>query len=84
MVKKLGLTGLMIFSLCSCSSIELIHEPIGCLGQPRISLGFTNSEYETVTLDVEQKLIIFVGKLRARINAQCELNKRHDINHGAE
>ena len=82
MIKKLVLITLTSCSLFSCSTVELIHEPVGCLGQYDVSLGLTQAEYEAIDLSVEQKIIIFTKTLRARIDAQCEINLKHDINHG--
>jgi len=84
MIKKSALIILTSCSLFACSSTELIHEPVDCLGQPNASLGLTESEYKSVTIEAEQKLIVFIKTLRARIDAQCELNRLHDVNHSNE
>ena len=75
---------LISFSLSACTTMELIHEPVGCLGQPSVTLGLTAEEYATVTLPVERKVIIFARTLRARIDAQCEINKAHDRLHAED
>jgi len=33
-----------VTSLTACSSIELAHVSVDCLGQPKVSLNFTNEE----------------------------------------
>ena len=78
MIKKSLLTISIIFSLSACSNIKLIHEPVGCAGQPKISLGFTQGELKPISKEARQKLVVFINTLRLRIDAQCEINNMHD------
>lgn len=81
MIKKSLLMISIIFSLSACSTIELIHVPVGCMGQPKVSIGFTQDEFSGLNKTAKQKLVIFSKTLRARIDAQCEINLKHDELH---
>lgn len=73
---------LMILTVCSlsaCSTVELIHEPVDCLGQPKVSLGLTQEEFNGLDKSTIDKIVIFGKTLRARIDFQCELNRFHDL-----
>ena len=80
-MKKLPLMILMIFNLSACSTLEVVHNPVGCIGQPVVSLGFTSEEAESLSESVKKKIVIFANTLRARIDAQCAKNKNHDKIH---
>jgi hypothetical protein len=79
MIKKSLLTTLITFSLTGCGSTELIHADVGCMGQPQVSIGFTQKEADALTEPAKQKLVIFVKTLRARIDSQCKINIKHDL-----
>ena len=81
MIKNQVLTILTIFSLSACSSVEVVHAPVKCLGQPAVSIGLTQSEYDDTSKEVLDKMVIFAKTLRARIDAQCEINAEHDRLH---
>lgn len=72
---------LTIFSLTGCSTLKIVHVPVGCEGQPNVSINFDDKEAETITDDMLLKLTIFATTLRERINSQCEINKEHDRLH---
>ena len=80
-MKKLLLTILIIFNLSACSTLEVVHNPVGCIGQPMVSFGFTSEEVESLSESVKKKIIIFARTLRGRIDAQCAKNKNHDKIH---
>lgn len=81
-MKKLLLTILISFSLSACSTIEVVHNPVGCLGQPVVSLGLTDDETATLSEGVKKKIVIFANVLRERIDRQCAKNHNHDSVHG--
>lgn len=81
-MKKLALIVLTAFSLTACSTIEVVHAPVGCLGQPSVSLGLTQSEYDTIAPAAVDKIVVFAKTLRLRIDAQCKINIEHDRIHG--
>lgn len=77
-LKNLIKVALISTVLCSCSSIELAHTNIGCIGQPDISINLTESEIEQIPESADEKIFLFVLSLRERINAQCRINAEHD------
>ena len=77
-MKKLLLTILISFSLSACSTIEVVHNPVGCLTQPFVSLGLTEAETGTLSTPIKKKIVIFANTLRLIISTQCEKNKLHD------
>ena len=72
---------LIAFNLSACTTIELIHVPVGCEGQPKVSLNLTDEEAEVITDEMETKIVLFATTLRERINTQCQINKIHDEIH---
>lgn len=78
MIKRLLLSSLTICSLAACSNTELIHSDVGCLSQPQVSMNLTNEEAGTISDSAKKKIVIFAKTLRARIDAQCEINRSHD------
>ncbi len=72
---------LITFSLSACSTVEVIHAPVGCLGQPTATLNFTKLEFDAMTNGSKKKLVVFAKTLRARIYAQCKVNHNHDKLH---
>ena len=84
MIKNLALTALTAFSLTACSTLEVVHAPVGCEGQPKVSLGLTQEEYDDTSKAVLDKVTIFAKTLRARIDAQCEINAEHDRLHSSD
>lgn len=67
--------------LTACSTIEIAHEPVNCLGQPEVSHSFTIDEKNRLTDDMKLKMRIFAVTLRQRIISQCDINKEHDELH---
>jgi hypothetical protein len=79
---KASAHGLIIFSLSACSTIEIIHVPVGCIEQSQAKLGFTDEEIDSTSDEMTDKLVIFAGALRERLTTQCLINKKHDQLHG--
>lgn len=71
-------------TLTACSTVEIIHEPVPCLGQPVFprEQDFTDEEVNAMTTTVYDKIRYRIVTLRERINAQCEVNKAHNQLHG--
>ena len=84
MIKNLVLIALITFSLSACSTLEVVHAPVGCEGQPKVSIGLTQAEYDDTSKAVIDKVVVFAKTLRARIDAQCKINYEHDKIHGTE
>ena len=84
MLKSLVLTLSISFSLSACSTLEVVHAPVGCEGQPKVSLGLTQEEDDDTSKAVLDKITIFAKTLRARIDAQCAINAEHDRLHSSE
>ena len=72
---------ILINFLMACSSIEIAHSPVNCLGQPEIKHNFTAEEKQNITDDMALKIRRFAVTLRERINSQCLINKEHDKLH---
>lgn len=81
MIKKSLLTILTTFSLYGCSTVVDVHEPLDCLGQPEVSLNLTPEEFEQIPKPALKKIKVFGKTLRARIDAQCELVDKHNLEH---
>ena len=82
MLKK-SLVLLVSMTLISCSSapkLVVVHEPLGCLGQPYMpqSTELTPQEFLDTPDSVKMKLREKIIRLRTRIDKQCELNREHD------
>lgn len=80
-MKSLALMILTVYSLSACTTLETVHVPVGCLGQPSASLGMTQSEYDAMAPETLKKLVVFAKTLRKRIDTQCEINHAHDLIH---
>lgn len=80
---KILALSLSVIGLTACKSLEIIHVPVGCIGQPVIPdrLNFTNEEADSISDPVLDKLEERSAIIRERINSQCEINKRHDEAH---
>ncbi len=79
---KVSLIFLTIISLSACSTLELVHVPVDCLGQPQINVTFTQQEADTMSIETVKKIALIRNTLKARINAQCNINNKHDRLHG--
>lgn len=75
MVILAALTGLM-----ACSTIEIIHEPVGCLGQPGLP-EFTDEDLAPLSDEAFEKVLEMAAKYKTRIDSQCEINGAHDEIH---
>lgn len=84
---------LIIYNVSGCSSIEIVHDPVSCVGQPSITMGITADEfkaaYDSDDEDINKlqqsalnKAVVLIKKLRARIDTQCKINLLHDKLHG--
>jgi hypothetical protein len=72
----------MIFSTSACTTLEIVHAPVGCLGQPNINVKFTHEEADSMLDSTADKIVLIREIYRARIDAQCSINKKHDELHG--
>lgn len=81
-LKKLSLilAGVALINLTACSTIEIIHEPVGCLGQPSLP-GFTEEELSPLSEQTFNKILNTVIIYKSRIESQCEINEAHDEIH---
>ena len=70
-----------MITLTACSTIEIAHNPVNCLGQPQADLNLTQEEKNKLTDDMKLKMRRFAVTLRQRIISQCKLNKEHDELH---
>ena len=79
---KVILIGLISTSLGACSSVELIHVPVGCLGPPYVDVQYTQVEAESLSNEIVDKIVRTEAIYKTRINSQCAINKKHDELHG--
>ena len=79
---KVILIGLISTSLGACSSVELIHVPVGCLGLPYVDVQYTQVEAESLSNEIVNKIVRTEAIYKTRINSQCAINKKHDELHG--
>ena len=79
---KVILIGLISTSLGACSSVELIHVPVGCLGLPYVDVQYTQVEAESLSNEIVDKIVRTEAIYKTRINSQCAINKKHDELHG--
>lgn len=75
---KASLIALTISSLFACSSVEIVHVPVGCLGQPVVNIKFTQEESAAIPQSAVDKIVLMRETYKARINAQCEINHNYD------
>ena len=81
-LKKMTLSlGLIV--LTACSTVEIVHSPVGCLGQPVFAddKQFTHEDIQSISLETEAKIRYRMAMLRERIATQCAINKKHDELH---
>ena len=77
-MKDLLLMLLIACSLTACTSTEIVHTPIGCLGQPVTSVDLTQEEYDSMSTELLNKFLLHSQILRKRIDTQCEINLNYD------
>ena len=65
----------------ACSTIEIVHEPVGCLGQPN-QVTFGAEELEKMESDTFEKVLKMASIYHERIESQCQINAEHDKLHG--
>ena len=80
-MKKSLLMISIAFSLSACSSVEVVHVPIKCIGQPVARVGLTQQEFDTISESALSKIVVFAKILRTRIDSQCTLIKKHNEAH---
>jgi len=79
---KAILIGLISISLGACTSVELIHVPVGCLGLPYVNVQYTQAEAGSLSNEIVDKIVRTEAIYKTRINSQCAINKKHDELHG--
>lgn len=79
---KALLIGLITFNLMSCSTMEIIHVPVGCLGLPSVNIEFTQEEADLIPDSAVDKIILMRETYKARIKAQCDINHNYDKLYG--
>ena len=79
---KVILIGLISTSLGACTSVELVHVPVGCLGLPYVNVQYTKVEAESLSNEIVNKIVRTEAIYKTRINSQCAINKKHDELHG--
>jgi hypothetical protein len=72
----------MIFNVSACSTVELIHVPVGCLGLPAYKPSFTQEESDSMPDSAVDKVVLMRTIYKARIESQCKINAEHDRLHG--
>jgi hypothetical protein len=80
-LKKASLIALMIFNVAGCSTVELIHVPVGCLGLPAYKPAFTQEEADSMLDSAVDKVVLMRTIYKSRIESQCKINFNHDIAH---
>ena len=80
---KIILISLVATGLVSCKTIELAHNPVGCIdkGLVRLSERFTDDELNSIPEDIFSTYEKHIIMYQERLNSQCELNKKHDELH---
>jgi len=81
-MKRTILIGLISISLGACTSVELVHVPVGCLGLPYVNVQYTKVEAESLSNEIVNKIVRTEAIYKTRINSQCAINKKHDELHG--
>ena len=76
------LIGLISISLGACTSVELVHVPVGCLGLPYVNVQYTQAEAESLSNEIVDKIVRTEAIYKTRINSQCAINKKHDELYG--
>lgn len=83
MLKKLIAPVILLTILTSCSTLKIVHEPVGCEGQPLfpLDIAFLPEDLEGAKPDLIDKFRDRIIILRERINTQCKINAKHDKLH---
>lgn len=71
-------------NLIACSTLEIVHVPVSCLGQPSINWGFSHEDADSMTKEAREKIKRGVAVLRARIDSQCKINQSHNKLHESQ
>ena len=73
----------MLIALTSCKTIEIAHDPLRCLTAPLPSLSDNVSLSDLDSLSDESFTAIetHIVTLRTRIDVQCDLINKHNVNH---
>lgn len=79
---KASLAALMIGNCVGCTTLEIVHAPVGCLGQPNINLKFTQQEADSILDSAVGKIVLMRAIYKSRIDTQCKINLEHDRLHG--
>ena len=78
MKTKLSLIALTIFNISACSNQLPRHVDVGCLGLPQVNVIFTQLEADSMLDSAVDKIVLMRETYKARINAQCDINIKHD------
>jgi hypothetical protein len=80
--KSLLVVVLLILTACN-STVDIVHAPVGCIGQPAIprEYDFTQAEVDAMSESVYSKIRGRIIVLRERIETQCRANQMHDSLH---
>ena len=83
MSKRLIAPVILLTILTSCSTLKIVHEPVGCEGQPMfpLDIAFLPEDLEGAKPDLIDKFRERIIILRERINTQCKINAEHDRLH---
>ena len=80
---KLILVSLAAIGLLGCETLEIAHNPIGCIDKSmtRLSERFTDEELNNIPDNVFDTYEEHISMYQQRILSQCEVNKEHDRLH---
>jgi hypothetical protein len=59
---KLSVISCVIFSLVSCSTIEIAHDPVGCLPDSTVRLGLSEKEIDVIFYAESWDSAVFCNK----------------------
>jgi hypothetical protein len=74
---------ILLTILTSCSTLEIVHNPVGCEGEPVFpaEIAFLDEEVKGANKAMVDKFKKRIKILRERIKTQCKLNAEHDKLH---
>ena len=81
MLKKAVITMLTVFSLSSCSTLEIVHADLELPCVPDHGVYFSIGETDVMSDELYNKFKKIIITYKERIKTQCKLAEQHNANH---
>lgn len=81
MLKKAAMMTLIVFSLSSCSTLEIVHSDLDLPCVPDHGVYFSIGETDGMSEELYNKFKKIIITYKQRILTQCSLTKEHNVLH---